>query len=297
MKYVDRNGKKVHKDSSQDKLLHFLYTHTWGRMLLKPLVCPEFSKLAGKFLDTGFSAKLVPSFIKSNHIDMSSYEKKEYGSFNDFFARTINPEARTFSPKDSDFISPCDCYASAYSIHSNLHVSIKDTSYTVTSLLRNKKLATHYKNGYLLVLRLTVGDYHRYHYPVSGKQSKNHFIPGILHTVNPIANDYIPIYKENAREYTVIRSPLFGFVTQMEVGAMLVGKICNHKQCCTVTRGEEKGYFQYGGSTIVLLLEKDSILLRPDLLQNTKHGFETQLHLGDTLGQAPGSQNKNNPNS
>ena len=110
-------------------------THTWGRMLLKPLVCPEFSKLAGKFLDTGFSAKLVPSFIKSNHIDMSSYEKKEYGSFNDFFARKINPEARTFSPKDSDFISPCDCYASAYSIHSNLHVSIKDTSYTVTSLL------------------------------------------------------------------------------------------------------------------------------------------------------------------
>ena len=113
----------------------------------------------------------------------------------------------------------------AYRIDPALLVNIKDTTYSVASLLRSKKLAARYTGGTLLVLRLTVGDYHRYHYPVSGIQSKNHFIPGILHTVNPIANDYIPIYKENSREYTVIRSPEFGDVTQMEVGAMLVGKM------------------------------------------------------------------------
>ena len=232
MKYVDRNGNKIVDDSSQDKLLHLLYTHMWGRVLLKPLVTPGFSGFAGRLLNTKLSTCLIPKFIKNNHIDMSCYQETEYRSFNDFFSRKIKPGARIFSPKETDLISPCDCYASAYRIDPALLVNIKDTTYSVASLLRSKKLAARYTGGTLLVLRLTVGDYHRYHYPVSGIQSKNHFIPGILHTVNPIANDYIPIYKENSREYTVIRSPEFGDVTQMEVGAMLVGKICNHHQSC-----------------------------------------------------------------
>ena len=287
MKYIDRNGKKIIDDSRQDKLLHLLYTHAWGRALLKPLVAPGFSGFAGRLLDTRLSTRLVPGFIKNNHIDMSGYQETEYRSFNDFFSRKIKAGARIFSPEETDLISPCDCYASAYRIDPALRVNIKDTTYSAASLLRSKKLAARYAGGTLLVLRLTVGDYHRYHYPVSGIQSKNHFIPGILHTVNPIANDYIPIYKENAREYTVIRSPQFGDVTQMEVGAMLVGKICNHRQSCRVFRGEEKGYFQYGGSTIVLFLEKDAVMLRPDLMENTRQGYETQLHLGDTLGHSP----------
>lgn len=296
MKYVDRNGKKIVDDSHQDKLLHLLYTHVWGRVLLKPLVTPSFSKLAGRLLDTRFSTRLVPGFIKNNHIDMSYYQKTDYLSFNDFFSRKIKAGARIFSPEETDLISPCDCYATAYRIDPTLRVSIKHTVYSAASLLRSKKLAARYAGGTLLILRLTVGDYHRYHYPVSGIQSKNHFIPGILHTVNPIANDYIPIYKENSREYTVIRSPEFGDVTQMEVGAMLVGKICNHKHSCKVSRGEEKGYFQYGGSTIVLFLEKDAVTLRQDLMANTKHGYETQLYLGDTLGYAPRSKDKNHSN-
>ena len=292
MKYVDRNGKKRIDDSSQDKLLHLLYTHVWGRALLKPLVAPGFSRLAGRLLDTRLSTQLVPGFIKNNHIDMSDYQETVYRSFNDFFSRKIKAGARIFSPEETDMISPCDCYASAYRIDPALLVTIKDTTYSAASLLRSKKLAARYAGGTLLVLRLTVRDYHRYHYPVSGIQSKNHFIPGILHTVNPIANDYIPIYKENSREYTVIRSPEFGDVTQMEVGAMLVGKICNHRQSCRVFRGEEKGYFQYGGSTIVLFLEKDAVTLRPDLMENTGQGYETQLHLGDTLGHSPWCKDK-----
>lgn len=134
---------------------------------------------------------------------MSCYQETEYRSFNDFFSRKIKPGARIFSPKETDLISPCDCYASAYRIDPALLCKYQRYDYSVASLLHSKKLAARYTGGTLLVLRLTVGDYHRYHYPVSGIQSKNHFIPGILHTVNPIANDYIPIYKENSREYTV----------------------------------------------------------------------------------------------
>ena len=106
MKYVDRNGNKIVDDSSQDKLLHLLYTHMWGRVLLKPLVTPGFSGFAGRLLDTKLSTCLIPKFIKNNHIDMSCYQETEYRSFNDFFSRKIKPGARIFSPKETDLISP-----------------------------------------------------------------------------------------------------------------------------------------------------------------------------------------------
>ncbi len=138
MKYVDRNGNKIVDDSSQDKLLHLLYTHMWGRVLLKPLVTPGFSGFAGRLLNTKLSTCLIPKFIKNNHIDMSCYQETEYRSFNDFFSRKIKPGARIFSPKETDLISPCDCYASAYRIDPALLVNIKDTTYSVASLLRSK---------------------------------------------------------------------------------------------------------------------------------------------------------------
>ena len=107
------------------------------------------------------------------------------------------------------------------------------------------------------------------------------------HTVNPIANDYLPIYKENTREYTVIHSKEFGDVLQMEVGALLVGKISNHKQSTVVTRGEEKGFFEYGGSTIVVLTQKGRVTPRSDLLTNSKNGYETKVLQAHPLGILP----------
>ena len=116
---------------------------------------------------------------------------------------------------------------------------------------------------------------------------ENYHIDGTFHTVNPVANDYLPIYKENTREYTVIHTPDYGSIVQMEVGALLVGRIKNHKESCPVTRGEEKGYFEYGGSTIIILTEKDTYVPRQDLMQNTRRGYETKLLQGHVLGYAP----------
>lgn len=284
MKQIDINGNRSNADNAQDKLLRTLYTSAAGRLLLKPLVQPGISRLAGKFLSTKLSRLFIYPFIRTNKIDMNDFEKTVYSSYNDFFTRKIKSGARTISGGENTLISPCDCYASAYKITENRTFDVKHTEYTVRSLLKSRRLAERFQGGYALILRLTVCDYHRYVYAASGKQSKIYRIPGTLHTVNPIAGDYYPIYKENSREYTVIHSPQFGEVVQMEVGALMVGKIVNHKECCQVTRGEEKGYFEFGGSTIILLLEKDAVTLRPDLLQHTAEGYETQLRLGDALG-------------
>ena len=287
MDYIDLQGKKVSNITNQDKLLSFLYTNIFGRMLLKPLIQPQVSKLAGRYLSSAHSKWLISKFIERNEINMDIYEECDYSSFNDFFTRKIKPDCRPV-PEDLDvLISPCDCLATVYPIQENTTFSIKNTEYTLRSLLRSPRLAKRFRGGYAYVLRLTVEDYHRYLYSVSGKQSKNYHIDGTFHTVNPIANDYLPIYKENTREYTVIRSKEFGDVLQMEVGALLVGKISNHKQSTVVTRGEEKGFFEYGGSTIVVLTQKGRVTPRSDLLTNSKNGYETKVLQAHTLGILP----------
>ena len=287
MDYIDLQGKKVSNITNQDKLLSFLYTNIFGRMLLKPLIQPQVSKLAGRYLSSAHSKWLISKFIERNEINMDIYEECDYSSFNDFFTRKIKPDCRPV-PEDLDvLISPCDCLATVYPIQENTTFSIKNTEYTLRSLLRSPRLAKRFRGGYAYVLRLTVEDYHRYLYSVSGKQSKNYHIDGTFHTVNPIANDYLPIYKENTREYTVIRSKEFGDVLQMEVGALLVGKISNHKQSTVVTRGEEKGFFEYGGSTIVVLTQKGRVTPRSDLLTNSKNGYVTKVLQAHPLGILP----------
>lgn len=286
LKQIDINGNKKVSQTAQDKLLRLMYSTAAGRILLKPLVCPAVSSFAGALLNTGFSRLFIRRFIHSAGINMQDFEKKEYVSYNDFFTRKIRPGARTISGTEQTLISPCDCYASAYEITQDSLLHVKHTTYTIASLLRSRKLAQHFQGGYALILRLTVCDYHRYCYAATGTQSKSYRIPGIFHTVNPVAGDYFPIYKENSREYTVIHSEHFGEVLQMEVGALMVGKIVNHKETCPVKRGEEKGYFEFGGSTLILLLQKDAVNLRADLLKNTAAGYETQLQMGNPLGDA-----------
>lgn len=287
MDYIDLQGKKVSNITNQDKLLSFLYTNIFGRMLLKPLIQPQVSKLAGRYLSSAHSKWLISKFIERNEINMDIYEECDYSSFNDFFTRKIKPDCRPV-PEDLDvLISPCDCLATVYPIQENTTFSIKNTEYTLRSLLCSPRLAKRFRGGYAYILRLTVEDYHRYLYSVSGKQSKNYHIDGTFHTVNPIANDYLPIYKENTREYTVIHSKEFGDVLQMEVGALLVGKISNHKQSTVVTRGEEKGFFEYGGSTIVVLTQKGRVTPRSDLLTNSKNGYETKVLQAHPLGILP----------
>ena len=165
-------------------------------------------------------------------------------------------------------------------------MTLKLTDYTVESLLRDEKLAAVYEGGQVLIFRLAVDDYHRYCYMADGEKEENVRIQGVFHTVNPIANDYFPIYKENTREYTVLHTKEFGDMVVMEVGALMVGKIVNHHGKAQVQRGQEKGYFQFGGSTIVVLLKKGAAILDPDILENSAEGIETVVRFGEKIGVA-----------
>lgn len=211
-----------------------------------------------------------------------------YRSFNDFFTRKIKP-GRRFITKDRDLlVSPCDGKVTAYKITQSDTFIIKNAVYNTASLLRDSKLAKRYEGGYAVIIRLSVDDYHRYCYCADGVKSHNRKINGILHTVNPVVNNYLPVFKENSREYCMIRTEQFGNIIQMEVGALMVGRITNlHTEGgAKVTKGEEKGYFEFGGSTILLLLEKDKVKLCDDLLKNTREGFETKLLQGSVLGES-----------
>ena len=134
------------------------------------------------------------------------------------------------------------------------------------------------------MFRLCVDDYHRYIYADSGKVTGIGWIPGILHTVNPVANDHFPIYKENTREYCVLQSENFGEMIQMEVGAMLVGRIRNHSRGQAVRRGWEKGRFEFGGSTVILMTKKGAAVPDRDILDHSRQGWETKVRLGERVG-------------
>ena len=283
MKYIDREGNAYEDSTSQDKLLEFLYTHAVGRLMLKPLVTPSFSVFMGKILDSAWSKVLIKPFIKNTGIDMSEYQNTTYSSYNDFFTRKIKSGYRPLAGDNNTLISPSDGNVTVYPITDKTTFSVKHTEYTLRTLLNSHRLAKRYEGGYAFIIRLTVEDYHRYCYVADGIKSKNYFIPGSLHTVNPIANDYTPIYKENAREYTVLHTREFGDIIQMEVGALMVGKIVNHHEEDEVLRGEEKGYFEFGGSTIIVFVKKDRVKVREDLLQNTQNDYETKIHQGDEL--------------
>jgi phosphatidylserine decarboxylase len=137
-----------------------------------------------------------------------------------------------------------------------------------------------------MIFRLGVDDYHRYCYVANGEKGENVSIPGVLHTVSPVVYDHFPVYKENAREYCSIDTKEFGEMLMMEVGALMVGKIVNHHGAATVRRGQEKGYFQFGGSTVVLLLKKDTAVLDSDILENSRQGIETVVKFGEKIGAA-----------
>lgn len=305
MNYIDLDGNKHNITGFQDKLLQFLYGHTSTRILLKPLVSPIVSQLGGWLLNTRLSALLIPGFIRSHQIDMAQYQKEhaaDYASYNAFFTRQIKPVYRpvvscskaaeifgskpdTVPASDHILISPCDGKLSVYPIDQHQHFQIKHTDYTLNQLLDDPHLASRFEGGYAVVIRLTVDDYHHYSYPASGIKSPQRRIKGVFHTVNPAANDVYPIYKMNTREYCLLKTDTLGTILQMEVGALMVGKIHNLElQSAPVSCAQEKGYFEFGGSTVILLLQKDQLQIRPDLLQNTQEGFETFIRMGNCIG-------------
>ncbi|MDE5763554.1 MAG: phosphatidylserine decarboxylase [Ruminococcus sp.] len=279
----DRKGNIIPENTGQNKILNLLYNTKTGRFFLRILTRPALSGIAGKFMDSPVSVPLVRPFIKRNNIDMSQFRNEKYHSFNSFFTRKIRPECRPVNTSPDSFISPCDSKLTVYEIKGRNNIfRIKNSCYRISDLIGDKKLAELYSGGYCMIFRLGVDDYHRYCFPDGGTQSGNLFIKGELHTVNPITVGKYNIYRRNSRERTVLHTENFGDIIQVEVGAMLVGRICNNN-IEKFRRGDEKGKFEYGGSTIVVLVRKGQIKIDRDISENSEKGIETAVKYGEEI--------------
>lgn len=274
------------KDTAPGKWLRFFYHTKPGSIALQLMTQRWVSKAAGAFLDTKLSCGLIDGYIRRNDIDMSQFEDEDYASFNAFFTRHIRPELRPVDRDKNAFISPCDGKVSVYPITADNTFEIKGFTYTVESLLKSPAMAKRYEGGLCIVLRLAVDDYHRYIYVDDCISGREHFIKGRLHTVQNVALEARRVFTENCRAWTTLHTENFGAVTQVEVGAMMVGRISNNHRdkAVTVTRGTEKGRFEFGGSTIVLLVQKDKVALDEEFFTNTENELETIVRCGERIG-------------
>lgn len=248
-----------------------------------------FSKIYGQYCDTKLSANKIQAFVDNFNIDMNMSKKKinEFTSFNDFFTRELVSEARPINKDKDILISPGDGRITAYeNIDLDNIIQIKGLTYSLRELINDDEVANKYKNGVCAILRLCPTDYHRFHFIDSGIPCDNHFIKGHYYSVNPIALKAIPkLFCENKREWSLFKSDNFKDILHIEVGATCVGSIIQtYSPGKKVTKGAEKGYFKFGGSTTILFFEKDSIKIDADILEQSKCGFECKVLLGEKIG-------------
>lgn len=280
----DRNGNIVASDEKQDGFLSFLYNNFFGRLITK-ILCRRFvSELGRVYMNSSFSKKRINKLIKANNIDMNDYEQKEFASFNEFFIRKIAEGKRNIQLDKEALISPADSKLTVYDINEDSLYKIKGCSYSIKTLLGDEELAKEFLGGKCFVYRLTVDNYHRYCYPHKGKVAFNKFIKGVYHTVNPIALVKYDVYGKNCRELTLLETEDFDRVAFVEVGAMMVGKINNHPKTY-FEKGEEKGYFSFGGSTIVVLYKKGVVKVDEDIAENSEKDIETTVLYGERVGE------------
>jgi phosphatidylserine decarboxylase len=264
--------------------LRFLYRTIPGRAILKLATRPGLSKACGAFLSSPLSKFLIKPFLRKGGIDLDDYLPADYRCFNDCFTRQIRPELRPVAPEPETLIAPCDGYLSVYPIQADTVIPAKMSRYTIAGLLGSQAEAQRFQDGCCLVFRLGVENYHRYCYVDNATVGPTRVIPGRLYTVRPVALERIPVFTENTRAVTLLETENFGTVAQLEVGALLVGRIENHPHGGTARRGQEKGMFLYGGSTIILLLEKGRAVLPQEYIDAAAQGLEIPVHYGQAIG-------------
>lgn len=262
--------------------LAFLYNNPLGRLLLGIAVSPFVSNVYAWKNSRKSSAKKIPGFIKEHNIDMSDYEDREYKSFTDFFTRKIRYGKRPVDMAPEALISPADSKLLVYEIEKDTTLRIKGRTYTADEILADSENAGEFAGGYALVFRLTVDDYHRFCYPDRGCLISRRLIKGKLHTVSPVSKDH-KIYMENTRSVNLLKTENFGTVAYIEVGAMLIGRIVDNGTD-VFEKGQEKGYFEPGGSTVVILVK--NVEIDKDIMEQSASGIETKVRYGERIGRA-----------
>lgn len=283
MLYYNRKTRQYEEEIEYQKgMLKFLYKTVPGRFLLWAFVArPWFSNLRAVYQNSARSKKDIIPFIEKYKVDEDKeYATKTYKCFNDFFTRKKILNIKEDAP--DIIVSPADCKMQFFDITDDLKLNIKQSAYDVKDIFDNKHLAGFFNGGTCIVFRLCVDDYHRYHYVDNGKQVYHHAIKGKLHTVRPISEKF-KVYARNAREVTIMETDNFGMVGQVEVGALMVGKIVNHEHL-VFKKYQEKGYFEFGGSTIVMFYQ-GKIKFDEDIERAVAEGYEVKVSAGERIGK------------
>lgn len=265
--------------------IRFAYGTMFGRLLVKGVLCRKsVSNIYAAWQRSRFSRGKVRKFMKRYHITTEDCTTQDFPNFNAFFTRQRKHYVNLTAENELPAIA--DSKLTALPMGEGAVFSVKGVPYTAAELLENESLAAEFNGGWCLIFRLSPDDYHRYVYPDAGTCEKTVGIPGVLHTVNPIAAQF-GVYRRNTRRYTVLHTAHFGDMVQMEVGALLVGKIRNHREeAGAFQKLEEKGYFEYGGSTVILLCKRGAVHIDEDILHYSAAGVETKVRLGEKIGAA-----------
>lgn len=267
--------------------LQVLYSSPAGLAFANAVVSrPLASRLAAAYYNSAASARDIPAFVQEYGIDMGQYPPRQYRCFNDFFTRCVRPECRPVCGRPGALVAPADAKLRVYPIEEGLRLTIKGALYTLPALLANGSfVADAYAGGLCFVYRLTVDDCHRFCYIDDGRLRAQWHTAGRLHTVGPYTDGKLPVLAQNQRFGALLATRNFGPVVQLDVGALLVGRVVVHP-LRTFARGQERGYFAYGGSTIVQLFRRGAARPHEDIQHYTNKGIETRVQMGEAVGEA-----------
>ncbi len=274
-----------------EKWLKFIYNNSFGKFLLWLIVKRTvFSYLYGRWAKSKLSIKEIIPFIEKYKLNENEFilKSNQFTSFNDFFIRKLKPESRPIDEAVNSVIFPADGrHLGFQNINPENNFYVKDQQLDLIKLLGSYKLADQFKNGSMVFSRLCPIDYHRFHFPYSGIVKYAKLINGPLFSVSPLAlKQNLKILSENKRCLTLLEINNNFNVAIVEVGATNVGSIVQtHNSNTRIIKGDEKGYFQFGGSAIITLFPEGKIRLADDLVAHSESGREIFARMGDKLGE------------
>lgn len=294
IRFINRLSGCVEKEQVYgERFLHFLYGNSrWSKLFGAPLVwlisrCPFFSSFYGYLQSLPSSVKKIEPFIRRFNVDTTEFALPASGfnSFNDFFTRKLLPSSRPIHPNSA--VIPADGRYLFYpDIEQHGDFFVKGARFNLAKLLTSSKLAEQYKNGSMVIARLCPTDYHRFHFPCECVPGESHGINGFLSSVNPIAiKKSLQIFWENKRSLCELETSHFGTLLFLEIGATCVGTIHqSYSPFKYYEKGDEKGFFSFGGSSLILIFPPHSIQFDADLLAATAQGLEIKCLMGQSMG-------------
>jgi phosphatidylserine decarboxylase len=287
--YNRKTGSLEDEAVFEKDIMKFLYGSRLGFFITELLFKHRWATELYARLQRGPGSKSkIRKFVESHGVNLDELERPvdSFNSFNEFFIRRLKPSARPIDRSPASLISIADCRLSVYPIREDAVYPVKARPFTVAQLVGDGKIAAGYAGGLCLIFRLAPVDYHRFGYLDDCEQSPVEAVNGFYRSVHPLSLRRMKaVFTENRREYCVLKTANFGEVVHIDVGATGVGRIVQlHPRGGRFMRGGEKGYFEFGGSTVILLLKPGAAKIDDDIAEYSGRGIEAIVRYGEKIG-------------